>query len=561
MIDGVLVAAAEEERFCRRKHARATRPVDAARFCLERAGVRPEDVTAIAHPWSMRAVRDNALPYIRRNLGQESPLRIARFLRNRLRRRRRELRKLDETLRAVGIDPARARIHEVEHHLAHAASAYLFSGFDDCELLTIDGAAEMTSGLFGSLRSGRVKKLHEIQRPASLGIFYSAITDYLGFTPDDGEYKVMGMAPYGDPDEIDLSDLIGWDGDHLRMDREFIFPPNARRYQGRRFGQALVDRFGPPRTGDVLAEPYIHIAAAAQRLLERVSLAMVENLLGDQLRETRRLCFAGGCALNVVLNRKLIAHELVDEVFVPPAPNDAGLSVGAAAFVAASLGAKVAPLRHAYLGPSYSTDDAIRELESRRIPYRRLRDASLAGADLLSRGEAVAWFQGAMEWGPRALGNRSILGHPGIPGTQREINARIKFRETWRPFCPTVLAEHAREVLGTAHPSPFMTYSFELPSEWQKRMPEVTHVDGTARPQVLEQKVNPRFHALVSEFMRRTGLPAVINTSLNRRGEPMIRSPHDALEMFFGCGLEHLILEDVYVAKDASKAAPLGTAD
>jgi carbamoyltransferase len=560
MIDGELVAAAEEERFCRRKHARDTRPADAVRFCLERAGVRPEDVTVVAHPWSMKAVRDNFLPYIRSNLGQESPVRVARFLRQRPRRRRRELRKLHETLNEVGIDPARARISEVEHHLAHAASAYLFSGFGDCELVTIDGAAEMTSGLFGSLRGGRLTKLHEIQRPASLGIFYSAITDYLGFSPDDGEYKVMGMAPYGDPDEIDLSDLIRWDGEHLRMNRDFIFPPNARRYQGRRFGQALVDRFGPPRTGDVLAEPYIHIAAATQRLLERVSLAMVENLLGDELRETGRLCFAGGCALNVVLNRKLIEHELVDELFVPPAPNDAGLSVGAAAYVAASLGAKVSPLRHAYLGPSYSTDDAIREFESRRIPYRRLRDPSLAGADLLARGAAVAWFQGSMEWGPRALGNRSILGHPGIPGMQREINARIKFRETWRPFCPTVLEEYASEVLGTTHPSPFMTYSFQLPQEWQKRLPEVTHVDGTARPQILAKETNPRFHALVSEFHRRTGLPVVINTSLNRRGEPMIRSPYDALEMFYGCGLEHLIIEDVYACKDPSQPAPLGVA-
>jgi carbamoyltransferase len=244
-------------------------------------------------------------------------------------------------------------------------------------------------------------------------------------------------------------------------------------------------------------------------------------------------------------------HPLVDEVFVPPSPNDAGTSLGAASFAAARRGERVKPLAHAYLGPAYTTDAIASELESLRIPYVRVDDAPARAAELLAAGDAVAWFQGRMEWGPRALGNRSILGHPGRAGTADDINERIKYRERWRPFCPSVLEERAADFLGSKHPSPFMTLSFRVPEAWRARAPEVVHVDGTARPQVVSARTNPRYHRLISEFERRTGLPCVLNTSLNRRGEPMIESPRDALAMFFGSGLEHLFLEDLHVRKRA----------
>jgi carbamoyltransferase len=254
-------------------------------------------------------------------------------------------------------------------------------------------------------------------------------------------------------------------------------------------------------------------------------------------------------ALNVVLNRKLMQHPWIDQLYVPPSPGDAGTALGAASWAAMELGDEVKPLRDAYLGPGYDGDSIARELEGLRIPHERLPDPAAKGASLLAAGEVVAWFQGRMEWGPRALGNRSILGHPGVPGTADDINARIKYRERWRPFCPSVLEEHAADFLGSKHPSPFMTLSFELPREWRERTPEVAHVDGTVRPQVVSRATNPRFHRLISEFERLTGLPVVINTSLNRRGEPMVCSPRDALAMFFASGLEHAILEDVYVRK------------
>jgi carbamoyltransferase len=322
----------------------------------------------------------------------------------------------------------------------------------------------------------------------------------------------------------------------------------------------MVERFGKPREGDALAEPYIHIAAAAQEMLERTAIALIETHLGDTLRRTGRLCLAGGCALNVVMNRRLIEHPLVRELFVPPAPNDAGLPLGAAALACAARGIETQRLDHAYWGPEFSDAEIEKELEGVRLPYRRLADPALAGASLLTRGDIVGWFQGRMEWGPRALGNRSILGHPGLPGTEREINERIKFRETWRPFCPSVLEEYAAEVLGSEHPCPFMTYSFRLPEAWKSRIPEVTHVDGTARPQIVSSKTNPLFHQLIAEFKKRTELPCVINTSLNRRGEPMITSPRDALKMFYGSGLEHLIMGNFYVAKNPSAPPPEGLA-
>lgn len=299
----------------------------------------------------------------------------------------------------------------------------------------------------------------------------------------------------------------------------------------------------------------MHVAAAAQRVLEQATVALIEHHLGDVLRRTRRLVMVGGVGLNVALNRTLMEHPLVDELFVPPNPGDAGTALGAAALVAAERGDRVAPLVHAALGPCFTEKEIREELDGVRLPYTVVGDASEAAAALLASGEIVAWFQGRAEWGPRALGQRSILGHPGLRGTADEINARIKYRERWRPFCPSVLAERSAEFLGSRHPSPFMTLSFRVPEVWRARTPEVVHVDGTVRPQVVTADASPRYHALLRAFEARTGLPCVINTSLNRRGEPMVTAPRDALAMFFGSGLEHLFLENVHVAKSPAAAA------
>jgi carbamoyltransferase len=301
----------------------------------------------------------------------------------------------------------------------------------------------------------------------------------------------------------------------------------------------------------------VHVAAAAQRALEDAVLSIVDRDLAPLLeRHEGRLCFAGGCALNVRLNRRLIEHPRVRELWVQPAAGDSGTSLGAATWLAARRGESLHPMRQPYLGPEYDGAAIERELARLCVPSGRPDDIVETTADLLTAGKVVAWFQGRMEWGPRALGNRSILAHPAWPGISDDVNARIKFREKWRPFCPSILKEHGPEILGAEHDSPFMTFSFLATEKWKERIPEAVHVDGTCRPQLVSADLNPRFHRLLEAFKLRTQIPALINTSLNRRGEPMVCSPADALAMFYGSGLEYLVLGDYLIRKSPSETTP-----
>jgi len=547
LVDGKVVAAVEEERFLRKKHASNEVPVNAVRYCLETAGLGPDDIDLVAFPWSLAAFKTHAWTNVRRNF-RRNPSKALRYLYRGAHQFEVMDRGLKDCLRRCGFD-AGTEIEYVEHHLAHASSAYHLSGHEDAAILTVDGVGEFTTCLMAEGRGGQIRKIHEIIKPDSLGLYYSTMTDYLGFSPNDGEFKVMGMSAYGDPSKADLSFMIQKTDDGFRTSDDFVWVSKGRGYQRHRYPEELVRRLGPPRTGDALSEPYVHIAARTQRDLEEQVLHLIERWLGPVLHQHRTLCFAGGCALNVRLNRKILAHPLVDRLWVQPAAHDAGIALGAATFAAARRGETVQPMTHAYLGPSYGDREIQAALEKLRIPSTRHDDIEQTTAELLAQGEIVGWFQGRMEYGPRALGNRSILGHPAHPGMSDEINARIKFREKWRPFCPSILEEKASEILGHDHPSPYMTFSFEVAREWRERIPEAVHVDGTARPQIVTRELNPRFHRLLTEFEKRTGLPVLINTSLNRRGEPMICSPEDALDMFFGSGLEILVLGNHLVSK------------
>jgi carbamoyltransferase len=295
----------------------------------------------------------------------------------------------------------------------------------------------------------------------------------------------------------------------------------------------------------------VDYAASIQKLLEDVSLGLIEHYLGDILKETGKICFAGGVALNVKLNQRIIALPHVQELFVQPAASDAGTAIGAASYVANQLGESVAKMEHVYLGPSYTTDQCIAACtESEHNPdWEVVEDAPARAAELLSGGNPVAWFQGRMEFGPRALGNRSILGDPSTAAIADRINEQIKYRERWRPFCPSMLDTVAEDILQTDHPSPYMTFTFDVAESWKSRIPEVVHEDGTARAQIVARDTNPRYYKLIEEVEKRTGNAVVLNTSLNRRGEPMVCSPADALNMFFGSDLEYLMMEDVLVTK------------
>ncbi|MDR2260881.1 MAG: carbamoyltransferase [Azoarcus sp.] len=560
-IDGKLVAAAEEERFVRDKHAKNRMPYEAARFCLAQAGVKPAGVDVVAIPFAPVSLLGPARWYYARRYAYAPDRALDAILMGN-RRYRRYRKRIEWCLIQLGFDLGKTKIQPVEHHLAHAASAYLCSGFTGkTAILGIDGKGEYATTFFGWGENGTIHKIKEFHDPDSLGGLYGAMTEYLGFDMLDGEFKVMGMAPYGDPSKYDFSRLAKFENGELIVNTDYVNVIGLRRYKekgkGYYFSPKLVEWLGPRREGDVADEPYIHYAASMQALFEKLALAMMDHYLGDIIRETGKIAFAGGCALNVKLNQKIIARPEVKELFVQPAASDAGTAVGAAAWVSQQRGAPVEKMEHVYLGPEYSNEDVIAAIAH----YERAHGIALdwekidSGAvpekvaRILAEGHPVAWFQGRMEFGPRALGGRSILGCPSVPGVADRINAQIKFRERWRPFCPSMLDTVGPQMFGGDHPAPFMTFTFEVKEEWKTRVPEVVHGDGTSRAQVLRREFNPRYYDLMAELEKLTGNGVVLNTSLNRRGEPMICSPADALDMFFGSDLQYLAMQDVMVRK------------
>ncbi len=559
LVDGEVVAAAEEERFVRDKHAKGRMPGESARYCLAEAGLKARHVDAVAFPYAPVSIFAPARwHYARRHW--YAPDRALDAIVNGNRRYRRNRARVKELGRALGIDWSRTTFEPVQHHLAHASSAYHLSGFEGrTAVLGVDGKGEYATTFFGVGEDGAITRLHEFYDPDSLSGVYGALTEYLGFDMLDGEYKLMGMAPYGDPGRFDFAPLLGCRHGDVRVDTRLVNTVGMRRYRdagrGRYFGSRLVERLGPPRRGDAADEPYIHHAAAMQAAYEDACLALIDRYLGDVLAATGRLVFAGGGALNVKLNQRILARDDVDELFVQPAAGDSGTSLGAATYVANRAGDDVRPMDHVYLGPAYTVGEC-REVVAKYpgMSVEEVSDVPARAAEILAAGNPLAWFQGRMEFGPRALGARSILGCPSIPGIAARINAEIKFRERWRPFCPSLTDSVAGEILGTDHPAPFMTIAFDVTESWRSRIAEVVHVDGTARAQVVTRTANPRYYALLERLGALTGAPVALNTSLNRRGEPIACTPADAMAIFVGSDLRYLVMEDLLVTKRAPDA-------
>ena len=553
VVNGHVIAAAEEERFIRDKHAKGRQAEEAAQFCLHSAGVQPSEVDAVAYPFAPISIFGPARwHYALRHW--YAPDRALTALLNGNRRYRRNVRAVFTMLERIGIDPRKIKFIPVEHHLAHASSAYHLSGYHDAAVLSVDGVGEYCTTWFGVGHGGHIRCLKQFYSPDSLGGLYGAITEYLGFEMLDGEFKVMGMAPYGDAEQIDASPLLKWNERGFRVNTALVNCIGWRRYKrdgkGTYFSRKLIDMWGPAREGDEIDEPYVHIAAAVQQQLEQVLLALTRHYLGEHIARTKRICYAGGVALNVKANQRLIAQlPPGGQMFVQPAASDAGTALGAATYAAHQLGDKIHPMEHAYLGPEYSLEEIATALKKRHVKFELCQSITEVAADLLARGEVVSWFQGRMEFGPRSLGNRSILGNPASRGTADLINAQIKYRERWRPFCPSMLDHVASDILQTKHPSPYMTFTFDVAEHWKGKIPEVVHEDGTARPQVVTRRSNPRYYELLEKFAARTGIPVLLNTSLNRRGEPMVCSPDDALNMFFGSDLQNLAIGDFLVKK------------
>ena len=554
-IDGKLVAAAEEERFLRDKHAKGKMPYEAVKFCLEQAGIQADQVDVVAFPFAEIGLKSPARwHYAKRYWYAPDRAFTALFAGNR--RYWRNYKSVMKMLDDLEIGSQRVKFIPVEHHLAHASSAYHLSGFKEkCAIIGIDGKGEYATTFFGYGENGKIHKLKEFYDPDSLGGLYGALTEFLGFEMLDGEFKVMGMAPYGDPKRFDFSRLVECTGDDFKVNTKLVNCLGLRRYKkdGKSyyFSPKLIEWLGQMRDGDEIDDPYIDYAASIQDLLEKTALSLIQFYLGDIIKETGKVCFAGGVALNVKLNQRIIALPDVQELFVQPAASDAGTAIGAASYASEMEGVSVEKLQHVYLGPSYTTEQCIEACEhyKQEVTWKRLDNVTEQTAKILADGNPVAWFQGRMEFGPRALGNRSILGSPNNSGVADRINAQIKYRERWRPFCPSILDKVAVDILQTEHPSPYMTFTFDVAESWKSRIPEVVHEDGTARAQIVEKKTNPRYYSLIEELERLNGNAVVLNTSLNRRGEPMVCSPEDALNMFYGSDLEYLVMEDILVTK------------
>ena len=555
--DGVIVAAADEERFTREKFTGAF-PREATRFCLAQGGLELADVDWLAfywNPWRGLAQRAwmmaRSLPHSLTFFRPSAPGDAA--VRGDFRSWRRMVDVAGEARRAFPGERARFQRRFVAHHAAHAASAFYGAGWDEALVLSLDGTGEWTTTLLAHGQGRRIRTLHEQPYPHSLGVLYGAATQFLGYRIYEDEWKVMGLAALGRPRFADkVRRLIRFEDGAFRLALEFFSFQYADK--GAWYGPRFRELFGPPRQTDepVESERFADLAASFQLVTEEIGLALVRHLL-KLGGGCRKLCLAGGVALNAVLNGKILAETDVEELFVQPAASDSGAALGAALHLHHALpGTRRAPALHdVYLGPGYDDDAIARALAAEGLACERVADPAGRAAALLAEGKVIGWFQGRMEYGPRALGNRSILADPRRAETKDLLNAKIKFREAFRPFAPAVLAERAGEFFEGAEGGrfPFMTVVLPVRPEKRGVIPAVTHFDGTGRLQTVERETNGRFHALIEAFERLTGVPVVLNTSFNLAGEPIVCTPADAVSTFRRSGLDALVAGDCLCLK------------
>ncbi|HKR49130.1 MAG TPA: carbamoyltransferase C-terminal domain-containing protein [Pseudonocardiaceae bacterium] len=529
VIDGESVAAAEEERFSRRKHGKRPVPFSAwelpeqaARWCLDVAGIGPQDLDAVAYSYDPALVQpglaglDAAWEDLRTTYARRAPQFLATAL--------------------PGLDPAAVQF--VPHHVAHAASAGLAAPFRDSAVLVADGRGEATSYLAGRYREGELDVLASQALPHSLGLMYEEVTDHLGFLRSSDEYKVMALASYGRRDHQWPESRMVPELRVLRELREFVRATDDGGFVVHPIDWGALAKRRLP--GEELLPEHVMLAASVQTRLEEVLLELA-RWLHDRTGE-RCLTMAGGVALNCVANTRLAAEGPFDQVWVQPAAGDAGTALGGALHLAQTNGELVVPMPGADLGREFTDEELKTWLDNADIRYERPGDVAVSVADALAEDAIVAWFQGRSEFGPRALGRRSLLAHPGHVGNLDRLNA-VKGRERFRPIAPMVLTERAGELFGRGPiPSPYMLFVHDVADRWRDRIPAVVHVDGTARIQTIDRDTEPLLARLLDRFAERTGLPTVVNTSLNTAGRPMVDDPRDALECFGSAPVDLLAL-------------------
>ncbi|MBU3760118.1 MAG: carbamoyltransferase [Candidatus Omnitrophica bacterium] len=572
--DGRIIAAAQEERFTRKKHD-ARFPSQAARFCLDQSGLRSSDLDAVVF-YDKPFIKFERL--IQTYLAY-TPLGLSSFMKAMPAWIKQKLWTRD-VLREE-LSGYSGRIFFTEHHESHAASAFFPSPFSEAAILTMDGVGEWATASFGCGRGNRLEIEEEIVFPHSLGLLYSAFTYFTGFRVNSGEYKLMGLAPYGDPvyKDLILKELVDLKEDgSFRLNMKYFNYPAGLEMTSKRFDRL----FGRPRRKPEapITQQDMDIARSIQEVTEEIVLRIARYV--RKKTGMRNLCLAGGVALNCVANGRLLREGTFENIWIQPAAGDSGGALGAALFAwhqilnnPRSANEIDDSLRGSYLGPEYSDAEIERFLLEKKIPYERIAGADLLNrtADLIAEEKVVGWFQGRMEFGPRALGNRSILGDARSPRMQEIMNLKIKFRESFRPFAPAVLRDQAADYFQLTLPSPYMLIvapiaeKKRVPAEAavqglfgidklklkRSEIPAVTHVDCSARIQTVDHKMNPLFHGLLTAMHARHGCPLVINTSFNVRGEPIVLSPADAYRCFMRTGMDYLVLGSFLIDKAAQR--------
>lgn len=549
--DGEVVACAEEERFSRQKHHIGF-PHHAAAYCLAQAGIDMASVDHVSHYWKPWILRHR----IAHTVGVM--MKGFELFQARAQRGAKQMRGYYAPMFWMpwkvrhDLGESKFKFHYVEHHVSHAASAFYCSPFDEAAVLTVDGTGEEATVLFAHGQGTRLNVLGRIKLPNSLGQFYSAATNFLGFDMFAGdEYKVMGMAGWGEPTTADtlLREVLVKDGPgSFKLDITFLDHHLAKH---RRYSDRAIRLWGPPRKKDEEAtQRHYDIAASVQKAYEEILFHLLEWLYRQT--GTRNLCMAGGCALNSLANGKISSRTPFDRLYFQPAAHDGGGALGSALYVYHhQLGRpRSFVMKHAYWGPAYDESHCRAAAEAAGLRPYRVSDEELPGrvASELANGKIVAWFQGRMEWGPRALGHRSFLADPRRADMKEVINRKIKLREPFRPFAPSILAEASERYFGTRHEAPFMITVFPVLEQRKQEIPAVVHVDGTARPQLVEKSINPRYHALISAFAQQTGVPVLLNTSFNVQ-EPIVCTPEDAVKTFLATDVEFLVMENLLIAR------------
>lgn len=555
--DGRLIAAVEEERFNRIKHS-AGFPYRAVKFCLEEASIKPEEIDHIAISRNPNANLHRKILFALSKHPDFNAIKDRLVYRARIGDIKQEL------CRALEVDPSkiRAKIHYIEHHRAHCASSFLVSGFEQAAILSVDGSGDFLSTMLAEGVGNEIRVLGQVEFPHSLGILYTAVTQYLGFPKYGDEGKVMGLAPYGEPAYLDkFREIVRLkENGRFELDLDYFLhhrqgvtmtweepEPSLEPIYSPKF----VAEFGPPRKPrSELTRHYKDMAASLQAILEEGVFHLL-NYLYERTGQ-KNLCLAGGVAFNSVLNGKVLAMTPFEDLFIQPAAGDGGTSLGAAFYVYHTLLGKPRnfTMTHAYTGPEFSNGRIKNVLDDYGLKYEFYDDEEMAwlGAKIVAEGKILGWFQGRLEFGPRALGNRSIIADPRRNEMKDVLNSRIKHRESFRPFAPSILAEAVGDYFERTEPDPFMLRVYEIKKDKRPLIPAVTHVDNTGRLQTVHRETNPRYWQLIKEFEKLTGVPVVLNTSFNEN-EPIVCTPQEAVECFLRTKMDCLVMGNYLVSK------------